>query len=354
MPCRAAISSMSLGRAWVHSLTAKLDQAAAHGIKGIEFFYEDLEYLAREFPGGATAANQLRAAVLIRQWCDVRGITIICLQPFMHYEGLRDRSEHASRIEQMRLWIRLAKVLETDLIAIPSSFLPASQVSEDINLMVEDLREVADMGAREYPPMRFCYEALGWGTRVDTWERSWDIVKRVDRHNFGLCLDTFNIAARIYADPAADSGKTPNADDEVRASMERLVADVDVRRLFMVQLVDAERLARPLREDHEFYNAEQPARMSWSRNCRLFYGEKDEGAYLPAKQIAEAIIHCLKYEGWVSMELFNRCMAYEDPDTPMKLAQRAAVSWKKFVRDLAIEDGDAVPSYQFSEPHHRL
>lgn len=190
MPCRPAVCSHSLGRAWVHQLPSKLDQAARYGLD-IELFYEDLYYVARELPGGATPENQLEAASYIRGLCDDRGISIICLQPFMHYDGLRDRQRHAERVEEMKLWIDLAKILGTDLIGIPSTFLPNEEVSGDVELITQDLQEVADLGAPE--GIQFAYEALSWGTHVDTWEASWEIVKRVDRPNFGLCLDTYNM-----------------------------------------------------------------------------------------------------------------------------------------------------------------
>jgi 4-hydroxyphenylpyruvate dioxygenase len=195
---------------------------------------------------------------------------------------------------------------------------------------------VADMGLREQPPIRYVYEALCWGTHVDHWEQSWEIVQAVDRPNFGLCLDTFNIAGRIYADPAARSGTTPDCDRVVRESIARLLATVDVRRVFYVQVVDAERLDRPLVEGHEFYSAEQPCRMSWSRNCRLFYGEQDRGAYLPVLDIARAIFQGLGYTGWVSLELFHRRMADTDEVVPRELASRGAASWKKLVHDVGL------------------
>lgn len=338
MPCRKAISSMSLGRAWVHALPNKLDQAAAHGIKGLELFHEDLEYIARELPGGATPSNQIAAAHTIRKLCDERDITILCLQPFMHYEGLRDRIEHAMRIEKMRLWLRLAKILNTTIISIPSTFLPRDQVSGDMDLIVADLREVADLGARETPVITFAYEALAWGTYVDTWEKSWDVVQRVDRANFGLCLDSFNIAGRIYADPASPSGTTPTAAADVKASVARLLRDVDVARVVYVQVVDAERLDKPLVPGHAFFADDQPPRMSWSRNCRLFYREEDHGAYLPVRDVCDAFFNGLGFEGWVSMELFNRCMADAHPDTPARLARRAAESWTRMVDDLGLHD----------------
>jgi 4-hydroxyphenylpyruvate dioxygenase len=149
-----------------------------------------------------------------------------------------------------------------------------------------------------------------------------------------MCLDTFNIAGRIYADPASPTGRTPDAEEAVRESISRLVAEVDVSKVFYVQVVDAERLQTPLVEGHAFYNSQQPARMSWSRNCRLFYGERDLGAYLPVKEIASAFFHGLGYQGWVSLELFNRRMADDGPEVPEELALRGAVSWAKLVRDM--------------------
>jgi 4-hydroxyphenylpyruvate dioxygenase len=199
---------------------------------------------------------------------------------------------------------------------------------------VADLREVADLGLQQNPPIRFVYESLAWGTRVDTWEACWDAVMRVDRANFGICLDTFNIAGRVYADPAHETGRTEHAEEAIAATIQRLKATIDVRKVFYVQVVDAERLAQPLLEGHEFYNAEQPCRMSWSRNCRLFYGEHNRGAYLPAQAIAHAIFEDLGFEGWVSMEYFNRDMADPEPGMPNQLARRAAASWNTLAKDM--------------------
>lgn len=346
MPCKLGITSMSLGHAAAgHSLTHKLDMAQKYGYQGVELFYADLLDHANQFETTSPTLSsdntpshtaQLAAARDVRQLCAARGITIICLQPFTHYEGLVDRSAHEEHIAKLHQWIELAHELGTDIIQVPSSFLPAPQVSDDMGLIVSDLQKIADIGAAANPPLRFVYEALCWGTRVDLWETSWSVVKRVDRPNFGLCLDSFNIAGRIYADPASPEGKTVNAEEVVRQSMERLVRDVDVTRVFYVQIVDAERLLSPLVEGHAFYNPEQPTRMSWSRNCRLFYGEKEHGAYLPIKEIAEAFFNKLGFEGWVSLELFNRRMNDTDRDVPQELAQRGAVSWGKLVQDLGL------------------
>ncbi|KAK4038823.1 xylose isomerase-like protein [Parachaetomium inaequale] len=344
MPCKLAITSMSLGRCYAgHSFTAKLDAAQKYGYQGIELFHEDLADVADALsgdapsPSGPSQEAQFAAAGHILRMCQARGIEIVCLQPFSHYDGLLDREEHERRLDQLKFWFTLARELKTDIIQVPASFLPAPQVSDDIDLIISDLREVADMGLAQNPPIRFAYESLCWSTRVDTWECCWEVVQRVDRPNFGMCLDTFNIAGRIYADPAVASGKTDNAEEAVRESIARMIALVNVNKVFYVQIVDAERLDEPLVPGHTFYNADQPARMSWSRNCRLFYGEHDRGAYLPVKEIAWAFFHGLGFEGWVSLELFNRRMADEGPEVPEELARRGATSWIKLQKDMGLK-----------------
>jgi 4-hydroxyphenylpyruvate dioxygenase len=337
MPCRLAITSISLGRCFAgHNLEHKLDMARLYGFKGLELFHEDLLDVAQQLPGGESKDNELKAAQVIRQMCRKRDISIVCLQPFWHYEGLLDRQEHVKRIEKLRFWFQLANVLGTSMIQIPSNFLPSSEVSEDLSLAVSDLQEAADMGLQEQPPIRFIYEALCWGTRCDTWQKSWEIVQAVDRPNFGLLLDTFNIAGRIYADPTSPSGRTADSDLAVQESIIELLSTIDVKKVFYIQVVDAERLAEPLDEGHAFHQTGQPPRMSWSRNCRLFYGEQDRGAYLPVKDICHAIFRGLGFEGWVSMELFHRRLADTDEAVPREMASRGSIAWAKLVRDMGL------------------
>jgi 4-hydroxyphenylpyruvate dioxygenase len=327
---------MSLGRCYAgHTLSHKLSMAAKHGLEGIELFYEDLVDHAG---GSASRTDLLTAAASVHDLCASLGLEIICLQPFMHYEGLRDRKRHAERIEEMKLWMELAHVLGTDIVQVPSSFLSRDQISSDTDLIVSDLREIADLGLQQTPVIRFAYESLCWGTYVDKWEVCWDIVQRVDRPNFGICLDSFNILGRIYADPTRESGCNQNADDKVRESIQRLVERIGPHKekIFFIQIVDAERLEKPLLPGHAFYNAEQPARMSWSRNCRLFYGENAHGAYLPVKDVTQAIFNEIGYGGWVSMELFNRVMERKDHGVVEELASRAATSWERLSQDMGL------------------
>lgn len=331
--------SASLGRAWLHDFDLKVEEASRSGFKGIEIFYEDLEYVARKISGSEQPKQDaiLEAATYCYKTCQKNGLVIIGLQPFLFYEGLIDRKQHDRLIEKMKLWLRIVKRLHTDTIQIPANFLSAEELTDNLDLIAADLREVADMGAAEDPPVRYAYENLCWSTVVDTWELAWDVIQRVDRPNFGICLDTFNIAGRVWADPASPTGKTPNADADLKASIERLVKTVDVNKVFYIQVVDAERMTSPLVKGHEFYVEGLPARMCWSRNARAFMYEEDRGAYLPAQDIAEAIIFGLGYKGYVSMELFSRTMSEEGHDVPKQHAQRGIKAWHKFVEALKLE-----------------
>jgi 4-hydroxyphenylpyruvate dioxygenase len=280
----------------------------------------------------------------MRRLCDSLHLEIIAIGPFSNCEGLLSPSARAAKLEELNLWFEIARILGTDVIQIPCTFMTEG-VTGNIDIVARDLREIADIGAAQNPPFKFAYENLCFGTFNDTWEKAWGVVKAVDRDNFGMCLDTFNIAGREWADPESVDGKVENADVLFRESMRRMVSEVDVRKVFYVQVVDAERLARPLDRTHEFHVAGQKSRMSWSRNCRLFMREEERGGYLPVLDVLHAICdekEGLGYKGWISMELFNRSLTVEGSEVPAEHANRAMESWRKIVQTMGWEDQVAV------------
>ena len=338
---------MSLGRPWIHDLPSKLHEAALYGYLGIELFFDDLDCLAQTCHNG----SHIEAAYHVRELCETLHLSIICLQPFGFYEGLLDRNEHERLVtEKLPRWFHLARILGTDMIQIPSNFLPAdpdtgaARTTGDKDLIVSDLRRVADLGLQQKPsPIRFVYESLAWSNHINTWEECWDVVQRVDRPNFGICLDTYNIAGRVYADPASPTGKTPNADADMHNSLARLRSRtsntaINISKIFYVQVVDGERLSSPLDENHPFHVPGQPTRMNWSRNARLFPFEEDRGGYLPVLDIAKIIFNDIGFQGWVSLELFSRTLAEPGPLTVREHARRGRVSWNKLVGVLGLRE----------------
>jgi 4-hydroxyphenylpyruvate dioxygenase len=377
-----AIASLSLGRAYAgHSLEAKLSAASKAGFKGVECFYEDLEVLSKRLPTSsssntdAIAGPGLDAATSIDADADTNSDTntpsspttsepspqallqaahhfsslakthnlhVLCLQPFMHYEGLLSHATRAHRQQKLRLWFKLAKILGTDIIQVPSNFL-LEGVTGDHEVIVRDLRWLADQGLKEEPVIRFAYENICWGTFISKWKEMWDVVKEVDRPNFGMCLDTFHLCGTEWADPASDSGTVEgDADKTFRESMAQVAATIDVDKVFYVQAADAERAVPPMRRgagNNWWADGQQP-RMTWSRNLRVFAFE--ERGYMPVEVALRAILDPppmgLGYQGWVSMEVFSWTLAEKDENVPVSHAERAKKSWEEIQQRLRLDE----------------
>jgi 4-hydroxyphenylpyruvate dioxygenase len=345
LPWKPAIATVSLGAAHLHPITAKLDAAARNGQQGLELFHDDLAQLAKTLQlndrSPRTARDyEIDAAHAIRDLCFERHLRILALQPFRHYEGLIDPIRHAERIDELRHWVQLAKILGDSLfILIPSSFLDPSEITDDRDRLAADLAEAADVAF----PVRIAYEALAWGTYINTWENSWDVIKRANRPNLGICLDTFNIAARLWADPTDPTGRLPaSADKDLQDSMDRLVREIDPSRVLMVQLADGQRVDP---QTPFLQSPGLPTLLAWSRNARLFPCEEERGGYLPIRKVADACITRLGYTGWVSMEVFSRTTGEDNPIVPDEHAMRASQSWQRvlqFLGEKLLQGSDSV------------
>ncbi|CAK1366101.1 3-dehydroshikimate dehydratase [Cercospora beticola] len=348
MPLRPAISSQSLGLPGTHALFPKLKAASEAGFQGVEIFFDDLNVLANvyaqerledhgatervdgEKDGEAGESDLLKAAEDVRRWCDGFGLKIVALQPFRDFEGLKSAAEYQKRVSGFKLWLRLCRKLDTQTILIPSNTLQADEL--DDSKIVPALREAADLAGAADPPVQIAFEALAWATLVNTWDQAYSYVLEANRENLGICIDTFNLAGKVYADPASPDGLTSNADQDFEESIRRLKETVDVKKIFYVQFVDGERLDKPLVEGHPWYQENQPARMTWSRNARCFAFEKE--GYLPVGKVMEVLVKDLGYDGWISSEVFHRDLADETREVPVEFAGRGMESWKRLQREL--------------------
>lgn len=358
----SGIASQSLGGPEYHGIHEKLIAAADVGLRSVEIFEEDLLnlcHLAQKenvletgfmpYPAGhqfnnSTEEDELRLACArqIGHWCQMLDLDVICLQPFKNFDGLTGTQAKENRFRDLQLWLHLAECLGTDLIQIPSNFSAADQCTGDRAQIISDLRRAADIGLAHSRKTRFAYEALCFGTYTNRWDAAWDIVEAVDRPNFGTCLDTFNIAGRVYADPSSPDGKNATADADMAQSIQKIrdtFSDpAKLQKIFYIELCDGERLQEPLTPDHEWYNPEQTSRMTWSRNARLFPFETDDSlgpavgpGYLPVTQILDAILD-VGYQGYVSFEVFTRTLHQQGHDIVLQHAERARISWERCER----------------------
>lgn len=325
-----AIATVSLGRASAgHDLVQKLHQASSSGFKGVELFFECLEALAsksKDTSGAPSRQEIVDAAIAVQETCEELNLKVVCLQPFVYYEGLVDEYQRQQRVQDLIFWFEICQILKTDLVQIPSNF-QREGTTGDIDCIVADLSLAANLGAHHSPPIRIAYEAVSWGTHIDTWEQAWDIVTRVDLANFGLCLDTFHIAGRVWADPTSEKGLNQDADSELEKTLTKLVNELDPNKIFYVQVSDAEKLHSPLIQGHALFHATMKPRMAWSRNARLFPFENERNAYLPIWRICNALFVELKWEGWVSAEIFNQSLFVTGEAVVREHAIRARQSW---------------------------
>jgi 4-hydroxyphenylpyruvate dioxygenase len=142
----------------------------------------------------------------------------------------------------------------------------------------------------------------------------------------------------VYGNPTSPTGKQPNADADLAASLHELANTPDLLpKLFYIQLSDAERMDPPLSPTHPFWNAAQLPHMQWSRNARLFPCEKDMGGYLPILDMVEVLFGQVGFRGWVSMESFSRTMSDPDPSIPRTHAERGMKSWKALLKEMGEE-----------------
>lgn len=315
---KLAIASLSLGQHPSHRLDQKIKVAAEAGFKGIEIVYFELEAFAQ-----SQAISIFEGAEKIRALCQGLDLAIVSLAPFENYEG--DPSPLSDRLSKATHWVGIARALCATYIQIPSNFKP--DAIGDREIVVSELRHFAEIGSAEQPVISIAYEYLSWGTHCSTWETALEYVNQVNRPNFGLCLDTFHEATKLWGDLYAPSGRFPNSDEVLRNSLDRFIANCPAEKIFFVQLSDGEKFEPPFSKDHPWYVEGEAPQFTWSKHARPFPYEQDKGAYLPVREIAEAWIVGTGFKGWVSLEIFDRRM--RDSNSRIETAAKRGIeSWK--------------------------
>jgi len=317
---KLAICSLSLGWDPSHILERKVAAIKTAGFQGIEMFMAEIDMSYAKVHN----LSRLDAAREIRKLCADHGVEIINLASFGKFEGQPTPLE--DRLKEAKEWLEVAKELGTTLIQVPSN--DTKEALGDDAVIVGDLRALADLGAQEEPPVSFAYEALAWGTHVADWEESSRIVQLVDRPNFGLCLDTYHVLSRLWADPREHSGLRAGGNSALRDSLQRFRDSCPKDKIIYIQLSDAEKLSPPLLPGHPAYREEYDGPHAWCNYGRLFPLDSEKGAYLPMEEISRAWLVDSGWTGWVSMEIFHRELK-EAEKGPEYWAQRARQSWDK-------------------------
>lgn len=332
MENKLAIATVSLGQHPSHSLPDKILAAAQHGFAAVEMVYADLAAYALSKSPETSIEDAARE---IAQLCTAQNIAILSLNPLKNFEG--HPSPLTQRMDTARHWVHIARLLGARFLQMPSQFDTGNSTGEE-DVIIPELQKMVDMTAELAPGLGIAYEAVAWGSYVNTWQDSWRVVKLVDRANFGLCLDSFHVVARLWGDITAESGKQDgNVDELLGKSLDEFVTACPIEKIFYVQFSDGERYSPPLAPGHRFYDPTFPSALTWSRNTRPFPLEEELGAYMPVVQVAHAWLVQKGWKGYVSLEVFDWRMR-DEARRPVDNAARGMNSWKKLTTAVATMD----------------
>lgn len=318
---KIAISTPSLGQHQSHTLEEKITCAARNGFNGIEIVYGDLENYAQ-----SRQQSMLSAAEETRNLCQRLNVEILSLAPFENFEG--SNTPLTERLEKAKAWIQIASELGATYLQVPAQYNEACRSNNAA--VVSDLQQLADLASTVHPKIAIAYEPMSWSVHNSTWQDALSTIKAVDRENFGLCLDSFHIVTKLWASPFATSGKFPNGETELRQSLERFRTEFPIEKLFYVQLSDGERFNPPFSKHHPWYLEGEAPEFTWSRHARPFPLEFSMGGYMPVTQFLQTCVVDKSFNGWISMEVFDRRMRDQSfkPDTA---ASRGKVSWQRLL-----------------------
>ncbi|KAK4160226.1 xylose isomerase-like protein [Cladorrhinum sp. PSN259] len=341
IPVAFASCSIGLPR---HTLHQKIEAIRGAGFKGIELSFPDLLSYAELHFGRQDIAEDdyptlCEAARAVQELCKRHELEIMVLQPFSNFEGWAPGSkERKDAFDRAQGWIKIMEAAGTNMLQVGSTDSDPDKISSDINILAADLAELADMLAPH--GFKLAYENWCWATHAPTWRDVWEIVRRADRPNIGLCLDTFQTAGGEWGDPTTQSGRietehetakggavvdtTPeNLAQRYKASLEDLARTIPSDKIFFFQISDAYKVDSPPLSDKEEEGLRPRGR--WSHESRpLPY----DGGYLPITEVATAVL-ATGFRGWVSIEVFDGKFEDKYGDDLGKFAKKAMAAYQK-------------------------
>ena len=230
------------------TLQEQVAAAAAAGFAGIGIWAKDVQ----ECPGGAAAAHRL-----IRE----RGLAVPEFLVLREFQGLMPERRAQAFTEAEALFGFMRGIGADTLVACGTT---APGTDRELDAAAQDLRDLGDLASRH--EMRIAYEFLAWAAWIKDIATAWEVLRRVDRENVGLVLDSFHIF--------------------MAGSRLEDLKPIPPHRIFLVHLVDAPAMALDV--------------LQISRHHRLFPGE----GVLPIRDLVQRV-QAKGYTGFYSLEIFN-------------------------------------------------
>lgn len=257
------------------TLEEKLAACSAAGFDGVELFEQDL-------------ITSPLSPEEVRERAARLGLTLDLYQPFRDLEGV-EPEQFARNLERLEAKFQLMDRLGIDTILVCSN-VDTATVHDDA-VIADQLRQSGELAARY--GKRIAYEALAWGTYVNTYWHSWELARAAGHEAVGVCIDSFHILSR--------------GDDPSR------IAEIPGEKIFFVQLADAQPMGMDV--------------LPWSRHHRVFPGE---GGF-DVVEMVRLLLHA-GYSGPLSLEIFNDVFRETDPAVTAVDGKRSLIWLQQRVR----------------------
>lgn len=240
------------------TLEEKFAAISAADYDGVEIFEQDLD----SHKGSALEVRNIAADL---------GLEIMAFGPFRDFEGAPE-SQRTKIFDRAREKLSLMNDLGVKRLLVCSN--TSQDSSGDMSRIANDLNELGDL-AQQYD-VQVGFEALSWGYHIWDYRKAWEAVQLADHNSVGIVIDNWHIMARDF--PLEE------------------IKSIPAEKIVFVQLADAPKMQMEL--------------LDWSRHHRCFPGQGDWDME-PFYEALEEI----KYDGWISHEIFNDKFRIADPKT---------------------------------------
>ncbi|KAI1801477.1 xylose isomerase-like protein [Daldinia bambusicola] len=317
-----AITCSSLGDPTIYPIEEKLKRAALCRFTGVEISFEEVLEEAKlgswmDYPSSRDLES---AASRIHKLCRVLGLEVVAFGPIQCFEGLRNRVRYRAMKDTLSTRFQIAKALGTKTIIVTANHLRVEEVSEDY--ILSDLKDLSDFASKEDPSISIAYSFTCHSTFVNKWKKAWDIVKSIDRSNFGICLNTFQVATAL----ACDTEQT------YTTNLAHLV-EIPLDKVLHVQVSGAAPLTAPLIAGHPWYHPRESTWLSWSKKGKRFPFECPNPGQNFMEKVAAYTIRALRYKDRLTFER-STTIEEKEPNVPADCARRGMIAWYKLKNHL--------------------
>ncbi|WVQ77669.1 hypothetical protein IAR50_007358 [Cryptococcus sp. DSM 104548] len=298
------------------------------------------------------------------------GLKVVVLQPLNHFEGWPEGHERCEWVRRKaERWLLLCAKLGVEFLQVGGNDRKDATAGDEKT--ASDMRWLAELGARQDPPVKIAYECWCFGDSRGDWEYTYKIVQLADHPNLGLCLDTAQLAlSPTYGwDPLTRKGWSRPEYDSMISRLSALRKE----KIFYLELSDVLQPSPPLYGGSKFdeqavkddvgYGQGKNARGKWVFYARPVplvgpnggLGEGQDGEDV-AKKVGESdaarVVETLKailstgWRGYCMFEVFESIyMGADDPGVPRRYAQACKKSKELLlykVEDSGSHDGEAI------------